>query len=88
MQHRWMHSTRAGTSLPSTEDEEEDFPSRADVDFPSKIEVDSHKLEDPSVEPATSRIEGKTHTSHTLQTAQIALHVSNSAAWNHIYRRS
>ena len=62
MQHCWLHLTRAGTSLLSSEVEEEDIPSQTEVDSLSRTEVVFHKLDVHSVKPVTTRIVEKIST--------------------------
>ena len=74
------------SSLHSTEDEEEDSSNKTEVD--SKIGVDSHNLDTLFAEPATTPTEERIHISNIPQLVQTAHHVSKSAAWRPILRKS
>ena len=67
MQHCWLHLTRAGTSLHSSEAEDEDIHNQTEVDSLnraevvslSRTEVVSRKLDVPSVKHVTTQIAEK-----------------------------
>ena len=74
------------SSLHSTEDEEEDSSNKTEVD--SKIGMDSHNLDTLFAEPAMTPTEERIRISNIPQLVQTAHHVSKSAAWRPILRKS